>query len=117
MDEVVAADSQSVTVAADLPNGEVGVDDLGSCGDSGSTAVDSLHGIGVDIIRQTAGAADTTDDGGLIRRDTNLGHGFLKAGKEAVVAAARTPTGLTFFIIVSCIVHGYTYYYKTLVTK
>ena len=59
MDEVVTADSQSVTVARHLPYGQVGVGNLGTCGYGGSTAVDGVHAVGGHIVRQTAGAADT----------------------------------------------------------
>ena len=59
VDEVVTTDSQSVTVARHLPYGEVGVGNLGTRGNSGSTAVDGVHAVGGHIVRQTAGAADT----------------------------------------------------------
>ena len=54
MDKVVATDSQSVAVATHLPHGEVGVGHLGTGRDGSRTAVDGLHGVCIDIIRQTA---------------------------------------------------------------
>ena len=54
----VATNGQSVAVAANLPDGEVGVHPLCACGDGCCTAVNGLHGVGVDIIGQAARAAD-----------------------------------------------------------
>ena len=54
MDEVVTADGQTITVATNLPDGEVGISDLGTCGDSGSTTVDGVHAVGGHVVWQTA---------------------------------------------------------------
>ena len=54
MDEMVTADGKTVAVAADLPDGEVRVGYLSSRGNGCRTAVDGLHSVCVDIIRQTA---------------------------------------------------------------
>ena len=54
MDEVVATNGKAVTIAANLPDGEVGVHDLCSCGNRCRASVYGLHGIGVDIVWQTA---------------------------------------------------------------
>ena len=54
VDEVVTTDSQSVTIARNLPYGEVGVSHLRTGSDSGSTAVDGVHTIGSHVVGQTA---------------------------------------------------------------
>ena len=48
--KVVSADGKSVTVAAYLPHGKVGVGHLGARSDGGSTSMHGLHGVGVHII-------------------------------------------------------------------
>ena len=58
VDEVVAANSQTVAIARYLPDTELGVHHLGTCSDSGSTTVNGLHGIGIDVIRQAAAATN-----------------------------------------------------------
>ena len=54
MYEVVAANGKAVTVTADLPDGKVWVHDFRTCGDGRRAAVYGLHGIGVDIVWQSA---------------------------------------------------------------
>ena len=55
----VIADYKTVAIATNLPYRKVWINHLGSCSNSCRTTVDGLHGIGVDIIRQTARAANT----------------------------------------------------------
>ena len=54
MYEVVAANGKAVTVTADLPDGKVWVHDFRTCGDGRRAPVYGLHGIGVDIVWQSA---------------------------------------------------------------
>jgi len=77
VDEMVAADGQSVAVAAHLPHGESRVHDLDARGHGCRTPVNGLHGVGVDIIRQSARAAYTRYDGGLMGWHADLGHRLL----------------------------------------
>ena len=103
VDEVVASDGQSVAVAANLPYGEVGIHYLGTGGNGCRTSVDGLHGIGVDVIGQTAGAAYAADYCRLIGRNAQFGHGFVQTGQEEMVATSRAPSWLPFLVIVGCI--------------
>ena len=77
MDEVVAADGQAVAVARNLPYGDVRVGHLEAGGDGRGAPVDGLHGVGVHIVRKAAGAADAGDDGRLVGRDADFGHGLV----------------------------------------
>ena len=54
MNEVVTTDSQPVTVATNLPNGEVRIGNLSTCSYGGSTTVNGVHTIGSHIVGQTA---------------------------------------------------------------
>ena len=105
VDEVIATDGEAVAVAADLPDGEGGVGDLGAGADGSGTAVDGLHGVGVHVVGQTAGAADAADDGGVVGSNANLGHGLVQRGKEEMVTAARAPAGLPLLEIVGSVWH------------
>lgn len=104
MYEVVAADGQSVAIAADLPDGEIGVGNLAAGSNRRCTAVDGVHAIGGHIVRQTAGATDTTDDGSFVRRHAYLCHCLVEAGKEEVVTTSGAPTRLSLLIIL-CAIH------------
>ena len=59
VDEVITADGETVTVTGDLPYRQVGINNLGTCRDGGSTSVNSLHCIRIHVVGQTAGTADT----------------------------------------------------------
>ena len=54
MDEMVAANGESVAVARDLPDGEIGIHHLGTRADGSGTSVNGLHGICAHIIGQSA---------------------------------------------------------------
>ena len=78
MYEMVASDSQSVAVSADLPDGEFGVGHLGASCDGGGTAVNGLHGVGVDIIRQSAATSDAGNHRHVVGRHAHLCHGLVQ---------------------------------------
>jgi hypothetical protein len=53
MDEMVAADGETVTVARDLPYGHLGISHLEACGDGCRTSVDGVEAIGVHIVGES----------------------------------------------------------------
>jgi hypothetical protein len=53
MDEMVAADGKAVTVATNLPDGDLRVHHFGARSNGSRTTVDGLHGISVHIVWQT----------------------------------------------------------------
>ena len=59
MDKVVAADGESVAVAAHLPYGEFRIGNLATGGNGSGTSVNGVHAVGIHIVGQTAGTADT----------------------------------------------------------
>ena len=99
MDEVVAADGETVAVAADLPHIEFGIGDLAAGGDGCGTTVDGVHAVGGHVVGQTAAAPDAADDGDVLWCGTYFSQGFVEVGQEEVVATAGTPAGLTLLII------------------
>ena len=78
MNEVVTTDSQSVTVAAHLPYGQVWISHLRTSGNGGCTAVNGVHAIGCHVVRQTAGTTDTRDNCYVLGSYANLGHSLMK---------------------------------------
>ena len=96
---MVTADGEAVAVATDLPHIEVGVSDFGAGGDGGGTTVDGVHAVGGHVVRQTAAAADTTDDGDVLGCYAYLGECLVQGGEEEMISAARTPPRLPFLII------------------
>ena len=77
MDQVVAADLQSVAVAGDDPHREVGPHRLQPRGHGRGPAVDRVDAVGVHVIREAAGAADPGDEDQLFPRNAQRGEGLL----------------------------------------
>ena len=92
MDEMVASDSETVTVTGHLPDGQLGMACLHAGSDRAAAAVDGIETVGVEVVGHAAGTADTGNDCHLVGRDTYLRHGFLECHADSVVAAARTET-------------------------
>ena len=90
VDEVVAADSEAVAVAGDVPDGEVGTCGLESGGNGEAATMNGVHAIGLQIVGHTAGASDAGDNGGLPGSHTEFGHRFLHGGGNGVVTASGT---------------------------
>ena len=78
MDKVVTTNGQTIAVATYLPYREVGVGYLAARSNGGCTTMDGIHAVGVHVVRQTAGAADTRDDGDFMGRNADFGHGFMQ---------------------------------------
>ena len=104
MDEVVAADSESVAVAGNLPYGHLRIGDLEACGDGGRTAVDGVESVGGHVVGQTRGATDAGNDGGAVRGHAQSCHSLVESVEDGVVAAAGAPAhALSVFIVGGCI--------------
>ena len=73
-----ARNSQTITVARYLPYGEVRIGHLATGSDGGGTSVNGIHAVGVHIMRQTAGATDTRDDGNVPRCNADFSHCFVQ---------------------------------------
>ena len=107
MDEMVAADGQTVTVAAHLPHGEGRIGHLCACGDGCRTAVDGVHAIGGHVVGQTAAASDAADDGDVLGCHAYFGHGLVQTCQEEVVAASGAPSWLSFLVLLCCVHDSY----------
>ena len=94
MDEVVAADRQTVAVARDDPHIEVGPSDSETGGDGRGTTVNAMHAVGVHVVREPAAAADPADEHRVLRGDAEVGHELLHGQQDAVVTTTRAPTHL-----------------------
>ena len=92
--KVVAADRQSVTVAGDHPDIEVGPGQLDPGGDGRRPAVDGVEAIGGHVIGKAGRAADAGDENGVLRHRPDLGQGALHDLEDGVIAAAGTPAHL-----------------------
>ena len=100
MDEVVAAYGESVAVARNLPDGQVGTRGLHSGGYRCGTPVDGVHAVGVHVVGQTRGASDAGDDHGLFWRNLEFGHCLVEHVEDGVVAASGAPAHALLVLVV-----------------
>ena len=91
VDEVVATDGQGVAVAGDDPDGQVGAADGQSGGDGGCAAVDRMQSVGVQVVRESTGAADPGDEDDVLATQSQTRQEPLDGGEYRVVAAPWAP--------------------------
>jgi len=94
MDEVVAADGESVPVTGDDPDVQVGARGLQPRGDGRGAAVDAVDAKGPHVVREAARAANPADHDEILLLVPELredaGHGV----EDGVVPASGTPADL-----------------------
>ena len=98
--EVVAADRDSVAVAAHRDDPEVRARDLDSRGERDGAAVKAVHAERGDVAGKTRRAADARDDDRLPGLHLQLGERAVEAGQDAEVAATGAPDGLQLGLVV-----------------
>ena len=91
MNQVVAADSGAVTVAAANDNIQLGVTHLYAGGDGQSTAMQGVGSIKVQIAGATAGAADAADNSNVVLCQTLLINSLYNGTGDNTIATAGTP--------------------------
>src|SRR6185295_14329108 len=94
VDQVVAADRQRVAVAGGHPHLELGVGDPDAGGHRRSAPVDRVEAVGVDVVREAAGAADARHHHHLVLRESQLREDLLRGVQDRVVPAAGAPADL-----------------------
>src|SRR5699024_8836584 len=82
VDEVIAADGHGVAVAGDHPDGLVLAGGDQSGGDGRRAAVDGVHAVGVEVVREAAGAADAGDEGDVLAFEAELGQQGADGGQD-----------------------------------
>src|SRR5699024_6273455 len=65
-----------------------------SGGDGRRAAVDGVHAVGVEVVREAAGAADAGDEGDVLAFEAELGQQGADGGQDDVVATAGAPAHL-----------------------
>jgi len=58
---VVAADGEEVAISRDEPDLEIGFGEFDAGGEGGGAAVDGVEAVGVHVVGEAGGAADTGD--------------------------------------------------------
>ena len=91
MDEVVASDTQRITIAADHPDVEIRPCHGEACGNRRRTPMDRVHSVGVHVVRESRRTADARDEHGLFSAHPKVGHHHLDRRQDVVVPAPRTP--------------------------
>ena len=94
MNQLVAANAQGIAVAGYNPDLEVGIGQLNACGDRRSPAVQGVHSVAVDVVRQTAAAANSADQHRAVWVGSSACKHFGKLLEDAVVPATRAPANV-----------------------
>ena len=94
VDQVVAPDRQRVTVTGHDPHRQVAARGGQAGGDGRRAAVDRVHAVGVEVVREPRGAADARDEDDVLALEPELGQEALHRGQDGVVAAAGAPADL-----------------------
>ena len=94
VNEMVAADAETVAVAAGADDFQLVVAQLDAGGHRQRAAVQRVHAVGVDVARQVGGAADAADDADLMRLQAQLEDRCLERGEDGEIAAAGAPVGV-----------------------
>ena len=94
VDQVVAADGQGVAVTGDDPHREVLAARGQAGGDRRGAAVDRVHPVGVEVVREARRAADARDEDDVLALEAELGQEALHGGEDRVVAAPGAPADL-----------------------
>ena len=91
VDQVVSADREPVSISCDHPHAQIGVRDLEACRDRRRSTVEGVKPVGIHVVGEAAGAADTRDHDRLVEVFAELGKGRLHRIENAVVTTSRAP--------------------------
>src|SRR5215813_9249391 len=94
MDQMVAADRQSVAVAGHHPDRQLRPGHLEPARNRWRAAVDAVHPVGVHIIRKAARAADAAHPHHVLPPDAELRHDLLDLRQDRVIPATGAPAHL-----------------------
>src|SRR6266404_777341 len=91
VDEMVAADAETVTVAASHEHGEFMIGELQTGGHGEGTAVEGVHAVGIHVAGKIGGTSDAADGDDVVVRYAEFDEGFLYGSKHTEIAASGTP--------------------------
>src|SRR6266508_544197 len=91
MQQVVAADAQTVAITRDDEDLQLGPRQLEPGGDGRRAAMDRVKAVRVHVVREAARAADTRDEHDVLLRNAKARHRLLDRAQDGVVPAARAP--------------------------
>src|SRR5580658_6170161 len=91
MHQMVAADGEAIAVTGNDPYVEVGARDLQPGGEGRCAAVNRMEAVGVHVIGEAAGAADTRDKDNIFARHAEFRHHALDLGQNRVITASGAP--------------------------
>src|SRR4051812_5380636 len=91
MDEVIAANTEAVTVTAGDDYCQLVIRLLYAGSHRERAAVQRVHTIRVDVAGEIRRASDAADGDNLVIRNLQLNQRLLQRGKHTEVAASRTP--------------------------
>ena len=89
--EVVPANTQRVSVAADHPYRKLGSRSLDACGNGWRPAVNPMKAISIDIIGESTGTTNAGHKHKFLARDAQVWQSFLGLGQNRVITTSGAP--------------------------
>ena len=94
VDQMVAADRQTVAVTGDDPHRQVGSSRRDARRERRRAPVDAVHAVRIHVVGEPARTPDPRDEHRVVRLDAELRHEPLDRRQDRVVTAARAPADL-----------------------
>src|SRR5262249_1936939 len=91
MNEMIAANRESVAVAGHYPHVEVGPSHLEPGCNRRRPPMNRMETIRIHVVRKAAGASDAGDENDFLAGDAEFRHDFLDLRQDCVIAASWTP--------------------------
>src|SRR5204863_4187885 len=97
--KVIAADPETVAVAAGADHFQFVVAQLRPRGHRERATMKSVHPISIDEARQVGGTTDAADDQHLMRLESQLEERCFQRGENGKIAATRTPVRMNLAFV------------------
>lgn len=94
LNQLVPANAQGIAVAGYNPDLKVGIGQLNARGHRRSPTVQRMHSVAVDVVGQSAAAANSADQHGAVWVGPSACEHFGKLLEDAVVPATRAPANV-----------------------
>src|ERR1700754_4598076 len=94
MDSVIPPNTETIPVARDDPDAQLGTAGLQPRSDSRSTPMDRMHAIGIHIIGKTAATTYPRNNNDVLPGYSQGRHNFLHLGEDDIIPASRAPADL-----------------------
>src|SRR5574343_604935 len=91
---MISTDTPAIAITGNDPDTQFGARGLQPTGNGCSPSVNTVHAVGIHVIREAAAASDTTNHHNIFPGNSHGRHDFLNLCEDGIIAATRTPANL-----------------------